>query len=290
MRGDTALIAGFKKPRLDDIDEERARRFFLKYRWEKGLKNCPRCAGKGVVEIRRDRLLCPKCRYEFSNFTGTWLALLQVGVREWLGLIKLFEGDFSAREAAQELGLSYPTVLKGFNIIRKAILSQDPDFPPTQGGKKVKPPAFGGRPRDQEGVGPLNQGGIFGIRERAGQVRVEVVSNLNAEVFSGLGMRKVGRSDIVYTSRYQDYDSLMFCAPEPLAGIHSQPTFLKRSIIHEQQGFRGYAKKRLPRFRGISPENLFLFLKELEFRYNHRNNAESFTIIATCLTRPVAEL
>ena len=151
-------------------------------------------------------------------------------------------------------------------------------------------PAFGGRPGDQESVGPLNHGWIFGIEERSGQVRVELVFNLNADVLSGLGMRKVGRSNIVYTNRYQDYDSLMFCAPGPLAANHSQPSFLKRTIIHGQQGFRGYAKKRLTRFRGISPENFYLFLKELEFRYNQRKNGESFTILATYLTKPVAEL
>ena|GEM_PF-1546681 len=158
------------------------------------------------------------------------------------------------------------------NIIRKAILSQAPDFQPIQGGKKVNAPAFGGRPGDQESVGPLNHGWIFGIEERSGQVRVELVFNLNADVLSGLGMRKVGRSNIVYTNRYQDYDSLVFGAPGPLAAKHSQPSFLKRTIIHEQQGFRGYARKKLIKFRGISPENFFLFLKELEFRYNQRKN------------------
>ena len=290
MNADTAQIAALKQPRLGAIDEERARRFFLKYRWNNRLKICPRCAGKEVVKIRRDRLLCSDCRYEFSDFTGTCLGLLRVGFSEWLGLIKLFERDFSARQVAKELGLSYPTVLKGFNIIRKAILSQDPDFQPIQDEKKVNAPAIGGRPRDQESVGPLNHGWIFGIQERPGQVRVEMVFNLNADVLAGLGMRKVGRSNIVYTNRYQDYDSLMFCAPGPLAANHSQPIFLKRTIIHEQQGFRGYAKKKLTRFRGISPENFYLFLKELEFRYNQRKNGESFTILATYLTKPVAEL
>jgi hypothetical protein len=82
----------------------------------------------------------------------------------------------------------------------------------------------------------------------------------------------------------------MFCAPGPLAVKHSQPSFLKRTIIHEQQGFRGYAKKRVTRFRGISLENFYLLLKELEFRYNQRKNGEYFTILATYLTKPVAEL
>ncbi|MGA9820937.1 MAG: hypothetical protein WBQ36_05030, partial [Desulfobaccales bacterium] len=43
-------------------------------------------------------------------------------------------------------------------------------------------------------------------------------------------------------------------------------------------GVQAYAQKRLTRFRGISPENFCIFLQELEFRYNYRNNCKSFTI------------
>ena len=36
----------------------------------------------------------------------------------WLLLIKLFELEVSARKANVQLGLSYPTTLKGFDILR----------------------------------------------------------------------------------------------------------------------------------------------------------------------------
>jgi transposase len=290
MRADNALIAALKKPILSEVDEEKARRLFLRYRWKRDLKICPRCAGRMVVQIRRNRLLCSDCRYEFGDFTGTCLGLLRVGFRQWLWLIKLFERDFSARQAARELGLSYPTVLKGFNIIRKAILCHDPDFQALPGGMKVNRPACGGQAGDQESLAPPDREWVFGIREKSGQVKVGLVPNLNADVLSGLRVRKVGRSNIVYTNGYQDYDNLIFCGPGPLAANHSQPCPLKRTIIHEQQGFRGYAKKRLTRFRGISPENFFLFLKELEFRYNLGKNGEFFITLATYLTKPVADL
>jgi hypothetical protein len=39
-----------------------------------------------------------------------------------------------------------------------------------------------------------------------------------------------------------------------------------------------------------SSEAAVLFLKEMEFRYNQRKNGESFTILATYLTKPVADL
>ena len=42
----------------------------------------------------------------------------------WLHLIKLFELEVNARKASIQLGLSYTTTLKGFNILRKVILRE----------------------------------------------------------------------------------------------------------------------------------------------------------------------
>ena len=107
------------------ITEEKARRFFLKFRWKNYRKICPRCHGRNVVNVRRKRLLCLGCRYEFGHFTGTYLGSLRIGFRKWLLLIKVFELEASARRGAREVGISYPAALKGFHTILTAILAQD---------------------------------------------------------------------------------------------------------------------------------------------------------------------
>ena len=40
--------------------------------------------------------------------------------------------------------------------------------------------------------------------------------------------------------------------------------------INGIEGFWGFAKSRLTRFRGMSPSTFSLHLKECEFRFNHR--------------------
>jgi hypothetical protein len=47
--------------------------------------------------------------------------------------------------------------------------------------------------------------------------------------------------------------------------------------------FWSYAKKRLLKFHGVSRENFVYYLKELEFRYNHRDNIEDNLYV--CLSR-----
>jgi transposase len=42
--------------------------------------------------------------------------------------------------------------------------------------------------------------------------------------------------------------------------------------INGIEGFWSYVKERLLKFHGVSKDNFIYYLKELEFRYNFRNN------------------
>jgi hypothetical protein len=42
---------------------------------------------------------------------------LNISFKKWLWIIKFFELEVSARKIAQQVGLSYPTVLKAVTII-----------------------------------------------------------------------------------------------------------------------------------------------------------------------------
>jgi hypothetical protein len=52
-----------------------------------------------------------------------------------------------------------------------------------------------------------------------------------------------------------------------------------------KNGIEGFwsAKERLLKFHGVSGENFVYYLKELEFRYNHRDNIEDNLYV--CLSR-----
>ena len=273
------------------INEEKARRFFLRLRWKNRRKSCTRCGTyNDVVRVRRKRLLCRSCRYEFGDFTGTYLSLLRIGFRDWILLIKLFEMELSARRAAREIGLSYPTVLKGFNIIRGAILVQDKDFPLLRGEVEIDEAYFGGRRKGKRGRGAAGKVPVFGILEREGKVTVEVVPDVKAETLLDLTVKKVRRGSIVYTDKFKGYDSLMFCGYRHLKVDHSRRFVRGKVYINGLEGFWAYAKERLIKFHGVSREKFPLYLKEMEFRYNHRNDNNLLETITIYLVEPVADL
>ena len=52
---------------------------------------------------------------------------------------------------------------------------------------------------------------------------------------------------------------------------HGKDEFaIGRNHINGIEGFWGYSKTRLVRFRGMAPSTFNLHLKECEFRFNHR--------------------
>jgi transposase len=272
------------------ITEEKARRFFLKFRWKNYRKICPRCHGRNVVNVRRKRLLCLGCRYEFGHFTGTYLGSLRIGFRKWLLLIKVFELEASARRAAREVWISYPTALKGFHTIRTAILAQDKDSHLLKGEVEADEAYFGGRRKGKRGRGAAGKVPVFGILERAGKVTVEVVPDVKAETLLELTVKKVRRGSIVYTDKFKGYDSLMFCGFRHLKVDHGKRFARGKVYINGLEGFWSYAKERLIKFHGVSKHNFPLYLKELEFRYNHRKDENIIQTIVNYLTTPVADL
>ena len=74
----------------------------------------------------------------------------------------------------------------------------------------------------------------------------------------------------VYTDRYQAYDSLMFCGYRHLAINHKKRFATGKVYINGLEGFWSWAKERLIKHHGISPLWFPFYLKDPEFRYNHR--------------------
>ena len=129
---------------------------------------------------------------------------------------------------------------------------------------------FGGRRKGNRGRGAAGKVPVFGILTREGKVHVEVVPNVQAQTLLNITVKKVRRGSIVYTDKYKAYDSLMFCGYRHLNVDHSSKFVDGKVHINGLEGFWSWAKERLFKHHGISPKHFPLYLKELEFRYNHR--------------------
>lgn len=267
--------------------ENKARLHLVKQCWPKRSRFCIRCGYKAVYRIQGKRYRCPGCRYTFGDFTGRWIGQLNITAQQWLWLIKLFELDVSSHRIASELELSYPTALKATHLIRLAIVAHTADFAEFAGEVELDESYFGGRRKGKRGRGAAGKVPVFGLLERAGQVKVEVVRDVTAETLLDATVKTVRRGSLVYTDQYKGYNALMLCGYQHLRVYHGageKHHFSRGQVyINGLEGFWSYAKERLIKHHGVSPGRFPLYLKEMEFRYNHRTE-KLFPILVDYLT------
>lgn len=250
-------------------DEKRARKYLAKRCWKNNEKSCIRCGSKRPYKIHGKRYRCRACKYTFSDFTGRWISRLNHSPIQLLWLIKLFELELSTKRIAEQVQISYPAALHATTLIRMSMLSQK-DTKLLNGEVELDETYFGGRRKGKRGRGARNKVIVFGILERAGKVKVSVVPDVSAETLLGMTLKKVRRGSIVYTDKWKSYDSLMFCGYRHLRVDHKKQFSSGKVYINGLEGFWSYAKERLIKHHGVSKDKFPLYLKEMEYRYNHR--------------------
>jgi len=263
--------------------ENAARKYLLVFCFENHQRFCPRCKEKKLYRLADDRRRCSSCRYTFHDFSGRWINQGNLTAGQWLRLIKLFELELSIRKIAQQLRLSYNAAYKAVHTIRAAILAHPTDGDVSLSGEvEVDESYFGGKRKGKRGRGAAGKVPVFGILEREGRVFVEVLPTTRAKDVLALTVKKVRRGSIVYTDRYRSYDALMFCGYRHLRVDHGKYFSRGRVYINGLEGFWSYAKERIMKYHGVSPQRFPYYLKELEFRYNHRKT-DLFPLITRCL-------
>lgn len=264
--------------------ESGANRYLLGFCFKNQQRICPRCHSRKFYKLLSGYRRCQRCSYSFHDFTGRWINSGSLSSGQWLRILKLFELELSTRKMALQLKLSYPTVFKAVNTIRASILAHADDAAQLLSGEvELDESYFGGHRKGKRGRGAAGKVPVFGILERNGIVSVQVVPDVKAETLLSLTVKKVRRGSIVYTDRFRSYDALMFCGYRHLQVDHSLHFSRGRVYINGLEGFWSFAKERLMKHHGISPLKFPFYLKEMEFRYNHRNQ-DFYEILVKYLT------
>ena len=265
----------------------------LKYVTQKTLKNrhrfCPFCRSRKFWKLADGRRRCQRYHRAFHDLTGRWWNKVKLPMDDWLRIVKLFELELSARKISFQTGISYPTVHKALMVLRYSILAhsnldqdddEDDKDSALSGEIELDESYFGGRRKGNRGRGAAGKIPVFGILSRKdGKVSVSIVPDVKAETLLGYAVEKVWRGSIVYTDKFKAYDSLVFCGYQHLSVDHSSRFSDGKIHTNNIEGFWSWAKERLFKHHGISPSWFPLYLKELEFRYNHRSDSDLFEIL-----------
>jgi transposase-like protein len=160
-------------------------------------------------------------------------------------------------------------------MIRMRIAEYNRATSPIAGEFEVDESYFGPkRARGKRGRGANSKTIVFGLYKRNGKVYTEIVPGCSAKTLQGIIRGFADISSVIHSDGWRGYDGLVDLGYEKHLRVdHSKDEFSKGSGNHINgiESFRGYAKHRLTKFKGI-PRHLFHFhLLETEFRFNHRN-------------------
>ena len=188
-------------------------------------------------------------------------------------ILRLFALDLTASQIAEITNLNRNTINRYLTLTRSLIAAFCEQESPFSGAVECDESYFGSRhTKGKRGRGAENKHIVFGIYKRNGRVYTEIVKNVQAKTLQTIIKGKVSFDSTLYTDSFRSYDSIVHLGYQKHFRIYHQDAYAIGDVhINGIEGFWGYAKVRLVKFRGLSKNTFYLHLKECEFRFNYRS-------------------
>ncbi|MBM4069925.1 MAG: IS1595 family transposase [Planctomycetes bacterium] len=249
-------------------------------RWPHG-PICPRCECPKVYSIKARRVHeCSACKYHFSVTSGTILHDSRMPLTKWIlgvALIANARKGVSACQLSRDLHLTYKSAWYLGHRIRRA-MRETAWLEKFTGVVELDETYVGGKARGgKRGRGAANKEIVFGARERGGKVRITSIPDIT------------GKTIAKAVHKYVDTDAEMVMADELSSYNQLAAEFTMERIQHSREYVRGQVHTNgiesiwavLKRqvhgtHHKMSSQYLPLYLSEISYRFNHRQDHELF--------------
>ncbi|MDZ7682113.1 MAG: IS1595 family transposase [Fodinibius sp.] len=189
-------------------------------------------------------------------------------------LIKCFSLDLTATETAELTGVSLRSVTVIFDKLRSKLARWSEQLAPFGGTIEVDESYFGPRRiPGKRGRGASGKTIVFGIFKRQGKVYTEIVPDARKKTLQRVIRGKIDPGSVIHSDGWRGYDGLVDVGYDKHYRVnHGQDEFADGSRhINGIESFWSFAKRRLAQFNGVPKTKFYRYLKETEFRFNHRN-------------------
>ncbi len=190
-------------------------------------------------------------------------------------LVKYFALEVPAGRAATVMGINRHSAERVSQVIRRCLARECELHSPFGGEVECDGSYFGGRRKGPRGRGAAGKVPVFGLLKRDGKVYTCIVEDVSRKTLRQIIRTKVVPESVIYTDGFRSYDGLVLDGFKHYR-INHQQCFAasKRQHINGIENFWGYAKTRLKSYYGVSRGHFYLYLKEMEFRFNNRKSAD----------------
>jgi transposase len=196
---------------------------------------------------------------------------LRASRRQLKRVVRYFALGVPVYRLRYEVPLSQATLQRLYRRIREAIYAASlAELATLSGEVEADETMFGGQRPGKRGWGAAGKALVFGLYQRNGHVLTFPVSSRSRQELVPLLLSHTHPGSLYYTDDWHAYTSL------PVSQRHVVISKTKgiprgRDHINGIEGFWSYAKHWLYQYRGVSSCYFHLYLKEIEFRFNHRH-------------------
>jgi len=189
-------------------------------------------------------------------------------------LLRYFALDLDAGQIAELSNLSRNTINRYLKEIRTKIAEYCEDTSPVTGEIEVDESFFGARRvKGKRGRGASGKTIVFGLYKRNGKVYTEIVPDCSRATLQGIIRGHIEPGSVIHSDGWPGYNGLVDVGYEKHFRVdHLNNEFVRGKVhINGIEGFWGFSKSRLAKFKGVPKHTFYLHLKECEFRYNFKN-------------------
>ncbi len=272
--------------------------------------HCERCAKPRTFKRyptsdKRPAWYCSACGFRIHPLKGTIFEKSSTSLQLWFYAMYVMASTrcgISAKQLERELGVTYKTAWRMFNLIRNQLMAQD-GAAPLSGAVEMDETWVGGKPRQsainrRKALGWNAQTAywdrkaiVFGAVERQGRVRASVVRNSRASVIEPLAREYVLPGSLIYTDEYSVYERLGRTGYTHRRINHSAKVYVEGDV-HTQtiDGFFGLFKNAIRGVHhGVSHKWLQGYLNEYAWRYNRRRRRNNMfrDLLDEAASRPI---
>ena len=192
--------------------------------------------------------------------------------RYWKGqVVRFFTLGVPAYRLRYVVPVTLPTIERFYRMIRHAIYATSlQELRLLEGAVELDETMFGGRRPGKRGWGASGKHMVFGMYQRNGHVLTFPVGSRAGDTLIPLITHHSKPGSLYYTDDWWAYTFLS------IRGNHVVVTKEKgvpkgRDHLNGIEGFWSFAKHWLYQFRGVPRKYFHLYLKEVEWRFNHRD-------------------
>ena len=234
------------------------------------MKKCPRCSSQKFWKLSTGQKRCSQCgltrKFEKTVWDSTRIAPY------WKGrLLEFFCLGVPVYRLRFQVPVDQKTIQRWFRILREVIYANEMRELSTLSGKiEMDETMFGGKAPGKRGWGAAGKHMVFGLYQRNGRVLTFPITSRGRRELIPLMVNHTKAGSLYYTDDWHAYTFLN------IRGNHVVITKEKgkpkgRDHINGIEGFWSYAKNWLYHYRGVPRKYFHFYLKEIEWRFNHRN-------------------